>query len=134
MCVSCYVRIDARACIDYTRIVQSVPCHALCPELKFVFTVSMHKKSVRSLIRSITAMQFPSRHRILAALLSHTSVVAVKHTSPLVIGRCADWGQRFQNRVTCTYNYTWKCTCTFQCRSTPARDINLILQVKDEFH
>ena len=48
VCVSCYVRIDAGACIDYTCIVQFAPCRALCLDLKFVFTVSMYVHYIRN--------------------------------------------------------------------------------------
>ena len=42
--MSCYVHSDAGACIDYTRIMLSVPCRTLCLELTFVFTVSMYDR------------------------------------------------------------------------------------------
>ena len=48
LCIVIHVRIDAGAYIDYTCIVQSVPCRALCLELKFVFTVSMYVHYIRN--------------------------------------------------------------------------------------
>ena len=61
-------------------------------------------------------------------------MVAVKPTSPLVIdsnGCCADWGQRFPNRVTCTYNYTHGSVHVHFIADQHL--LEMILQVKDEF-
>ena len=62
-------------------------------------------------------------------------MVAVKHTSPLVIdsnGRCADWGQRFQSELHVPIIIHGSVHVHFSA-DQHLLEINLILQVKDEF-
>ena len=135
--MSCYVHIDAGACIDYTRIVRSVPCHTLCLELTLILSslspCMIVLKNVRnqwelSLICSIIAMQFLSRYRMPRQFFNpyfcDQSYVTVKHTSPLIMD-AVQIGDRDSKTELLVIQHGSVRTCTFQCRSTSAKEVKM---------
>ena len=83
-----------------------------------------------SLICSIIAMQFPSRYRMpqqfFYPYFCDQSYVAVKHTSPLIMDavQIGDRDSKTELLVRIIIQHGNVRTCTFQCRSTSAKEVN----------